>query len=45
MIRINLLGQARPRSSKRAVPLESTLPIIFLLGAVAVAVLVLGITY
>ena len=44
MIRINLLGQARPKAAKQAVPLEATVQII--LGALAIdRVVVLGITY
>jgi|SRR5579871_1045680 len=45
MIRINLLGQARPKAAKQSVPLESTIQIVFLLAALAVAGVVLGITY
>jgi len=45
MIRINLLGQARPKAAKSAVPLEATLQVVFLLVAVGVAALVLGVTY
>jgi Tfp pilus assembly protein PilN len=45
MIRINLLGQARPKAAKSAVPLEATMQIVFALVAVAVAFIVLGITY
>ena len=29
MIRINLLGQARPKAAKQAVPLEATVQVIF----------------
>ena len=36
MIRINLLGQARPKAAKQSVPLESTLQIVLGIGAVAV---------
>ncbi len=45
MIRINLLGQSRPKAAKKAVPLEATVQIVFLLVAIGVAVVVLGITY
>lgn len=45
MIRINLLGQARPKPTKQALPLEATVQVIFLLAAIGVAVVVLGITY
>jgi len=45
MIRINLLGQARPKASKQAVPLEATVQILFLTVAVALAAVVLGVTY
>jgi Tfp pilus assembly protein PilN len=45
MIRINLLGQARPKAAKTAVPLEATVQVVFLLVAVVVAGAVLGITY
>ena len=45
MIRINLLGQARPKATKQAVPLEATVQLIFLLVALIVVGAVLGITY
>lgn len=45
MIRINLLGQARPKATKQAVPLEATMQMIFLVVALGVAFVVLGITY
>lgn len=45
MIRINLLGQMRPKAAKQAVPLESTVQVLFLLVAVALAVVVIGVTY
>lgn len=45
MIRINLLGQSRPKAAKKAVPLEATVQIVFLLVAIGVAAVVLGITY
>ena len=45
MIRINLLGQARPRAAKKAVPLEATVQVVFALVALLVAAAILGITY
>jgi Tfp pilus assembly protein PilN len=45
MIRINLLGQARPKATKTTVPLEATIQVIFLLVAIGLAGVVLGITY
>jgi Tfp pilus assembly protein PilN len=45
MIRINLLGQARPKAAKNAVPLEATMQIVFALVAIGVALTVLGVTY
>jgi len=45
MIRINLLGQARPKAAKQAVPLEATVQILFACVAVGLAFLILGITY
>jgi Tfp pilus assembly protein PilN len=45
MIRINLLGQARPKAAKTTVPLEATIQVIFLLVAIGLASVVLGITY
>jgi len=45
MIRINLLGQARPKAAKKAVPLEATVQILFLAVAIGLAVVVLFITY
>jgi Tfp pilus assembly protein PilN len=45
MIRINLLGQARPKATKQAVPLEATVQLIFLLVAIGLAIAVLGISY
>ncbi len=45
MIRINLLGQARPKAAKQAVPLESTLQIVLGVAAVAVALVVLSVVY
>jgi type IV pilus assembly protein PilN len=45
MIRINLLGQARPKAAKQAVPLEATVQILFAAVAIGLAVLILGITF
>ncbi|MFZ3199529.1 MAG: PilN domain-containing protein [Candidatus Acidiferrales bacterium] len=45
MIRINLLGQARPKAAKESVPLEAAVQLVFLLAAFVVAAAVLGITY
>lgn len=45
MIRINLLGQARPKAAKQSVPLESTLQIILGVAAVAIAAIVLFVMY
>src|ERR1700684_393742 len=45
MIRINLLGQTRPKAAKQAVPLEATVQILFATVAVGLALLILGITY
>jgi Tfp pilus assembly protein PilN len=45
MIRINLLGQLRPKATRSAVPLEATMQAIFALVAIGVALVVLGITY
>jgi type IV pilus assembly protein PilN len=45
MIRINLLGQARPKAAKKAVPLEATVQILFLAVAIGLAAVVLAITY
>lgn len=45
MIRINLLGQARPKAAKQAVPLEATVQILFFAVAIALAIVVIGVTY
>jgi Tfp pilus assembly protein PilN len=45
MIRINLLGQARPRAAKQAVPVEATLRIGMLVAAILVAFIFLFVTY
>lgn len=36
MIRINLLGRIRPKAARKAVPLEATLQLVFLVAALAV---------
>lgn len=41
MIRINLLGRARPKAERQAVPLEATLQIVFFVASLVVAVGVL----
>lgn len=41
MIRINLLGRARPKAERQAVPLEATLQIVFFVASLLVAVGVL----
>ena len=45
MIRINLLGQTLPKATKTTVPLEATIQIVFLAVAVALAGIVLFVTY
>src|SRR5271155_1593106 len=45
MIRINLLGQVRPKATKQSVPLESTLQILLGVAALAIALVVLAVTY
>lgn len=45
MIRINLLGQERPKAAKQAVPLEATMQILFAAVAIGLAFVILGITY
>lgn len=45
MIRINLLGQARPKAQRRAVPLEATLQLLFLVLALGLGLGFLGIDY
>jgi type IV pilus assembly protein PilN len=45
MIRINLLGQARPKATKSAVPVEATMQVVMALVALAAAFVVLGIVY
>jgi len=45
MIRINLLGQARPKAAKQAVPLEATIQILLAVAAVAVAFAILAGVY
>jgi Tfp pilus assembly protein PilN len=45
MIRINLLGQVRPKAAKQAVPLEATLQVVLFIAAVAVAAVILSVVY
>ncbi|MFZ0036659.1 MAG: PilN domain-containing protein [Candidatus Acidiferrales bacterium] len=45
MIRINLLGQARPRAAKQSVPVEATLRVGMLIAALVVAFVFLFVTY
>jgi Tfp pilus assembly protein PilN len=45
MIRINLLGQNRPKAAKQSVPLEATLQILLGIAAVAVAAVILTVVY
>jgi type IV pilus assembly protein PilN len=45
MIRINLLGQVRPKAAKKAVPLEATVQLLFLAAAIGLAFVVLSIVY
>ncbi len=45
MIRINLLGQARPKTSGPAVPVEAWVRTFLLVGAVGLAVVILSIRY
>jgi type IV pilus assembly protein PilN len=45
MIRINLLGQARPKAARRAVPLEATLQILLLVLCLLAAIGFLGVDY
>lgn len=45
MIRINLLGQARPKTTGPAVPVEAWVRTFLLLGAVGLAVVILSIRY
>lgn len=45
MIKINLLGQARPKTPGRAVPLESTISVLLLVAALALALIFLFVNY
>ncbi len=45
MIRINLLGQVRPKTAGPSLPLESTLRIVMLLVAVGLAIVILATSY
>jgi Tfp pilus assembly protein PilN len=45
MIRINLLGQVRPKAAGPSLPLEATIRIFMLVGAIGLAMVILGIRY
>jgi len=45
MIRINLLGQSRPKAAKQTVPLEATVQILLVGAAIVVAAVVLFVVY
>jgi type IV pilus assembly protein PilN len=45
MIRINLLGQSRPKAAKTAVPVEATMQALMAIFALVAAIVVLGIIY
>ncbi len=45
MIKINLLGQVRPKTPGRAVPLESTISALMVLAALALALIILFVQY
>lgn len=45
MIRINLLGQERPKAAKTAVPVEATMMAVMAILALTAAVVVLGVIY
>jgi len=45
MIRINLLGQVRPKAARRPVDTGGALPVLFIGGGVALGVIVLGFFY
>jgi Tfp pilus assembly protein PilN len=45
MIRINLLGQVRPKTVGRAVPLESTISALMLAAALGLAIVILAVYY
>lgn len=45
MIRINLLGQSRPKAQKAAVPVEGAIQVVMFLVAFVAAIAVLGIIY
>jgi len=45
MIRINLLGQVRPKSTSSGIPLESTVRIFLILGAIGLALVILFVRY
>jgi uncharacterized protein HemX len=45
MIRINLLGQAKPKASRRPVDTGSALPLVFVLAGLAFGVVILALLY
>jgi Tfp pilus assembly protein PilN len=45
MIRINLLGQVRPKSTSSGIPLESTVRIFLIVGAIGLALVILFVRY
>lgn len=45
MIRINLLGQVRPKAAKKAVPLDATIRVLMVTAAIVVACVVLFVMY
>lgn len=45
MIKINLLGQARPKAPSRPLPLESTISVLMLIGALALSLIILFVQY
>jgi Tfp pilus assembly protein PilN len=45
MIRINLLGQARPKAAKKQVPLDATIRVLMVAAAIVVAFVVLFVMY
>lgn len=45
MIRINLLGQERPKATRPSIPVESSLRVILLFASIALALIVLVVVY
>ena len=45
MIRINLLGQERPKATRAPIPVESSLRVILLFASIALALIVLAVIY